>query len=38
MKRGYTKEAQKALEFSKKTAEKCRQSYDGTEHILAGLL
>ncbi|MER2027033.1 MAG: ATP-dependent Clp protease ATP-binding subunit, partial [Lachnospiraceae bacterium] len=38
MKRGYTKEAQKALEFSKKTAEKCRQSYVGTEHILAGLL
>ncbi len=36
--RGYTKEAQKALEFSKKTAEKCRQSYVGTEHILAGLL
>ena len=38
MKRGYTKEALKALELSKKTAEKCRQSYVGTEHILAGLL
>ena len=38
MKRGYTKEAQKALDLSKKTAEKCRQSYVGTEHILAGLL
>ena len=38
MKRGYTKEAQRALDLSKKTAEKCRQSYVGTEHILAGLL
>ncbi len=38
MKRGYTKEAQSVLELSRAAAEKCRQSYVGTEHILAGLL
>lgn len=35
---GYTKEAQKVLELAKEAAGKCRQSYVGTEHILAGLL
>lgn len=38
MQEKFTRQAWKALELAKKTAQSCGHTYIGTEHILIGLL
>lgn len=38
MQEKFTRQAQEALTLAKKTAQSCRHSYIGTEHILVGLI
>lgn len=38
MQKRFTKNAEKALEYAKKTARSLGHNYIGTEHILLGLL
>ena len=34
----YTNQAKTAVKYAEKTARRCKHSYIGTEHLLAGLL